>query len=170
MEEIESDYVKVDNMKEMMGPNFIVPDIISTTSNAIDDERVRTIKKIKLESNFYNVFRNTIRVLLGQFKNRKIREEIEEIIKSSYLLYSNKLHEISDKLKKLTKKYISFSNYSEDAIEELSEISNCMIEDNCKEKNYCMRSSEGICKLIISKTNLINNQDNETTYFVKMAD
>ena len=28
MEEIESDYVKVDNMKEMMGPNFISPDII----------------------------------------------------------------------------------------------------------------------------------------------
>ena len=48
MEEIESDYVKVDNMKEMMGPNFIAPDIISTTSNAIDDERVRTIKKNKV--------------------------------------------------------------------------------------------------------------------------
>lgn len=170
MEEIESDYVKVDNMKEMMGPNFISPDIISTTSNAIDDERVRTIKKIKLESNFYNVFRNTIRVLLGQFKNRKIREEVEKIIQSPYLLYSNKLHELSDKLKILTKKYISFSKYSEDSIEQLSEISNCMIDDKCEEKNYCMRSSEGICKLIISKTNLINKQNNEATYFIKMAD
>ena len=33
-----------------------------------------------------------------------------------------------------------------------------------------MRSSEGICKLIISKTNLINKQNNEATYFIKMAD
>jgi hypothetical protein len=167
MEELESDEV---NMKEISGLNFISPDIISTTSNNVDTKRVKTIKKIKLESNFYNVFRNTIRVMLGQFKNRKIRESIEEIIKNPYLLYSNKLRQISDKLKRLTQNYITFSEYSSDIIEQLSEITNCMIEDKCEEKNYCMRKSDGICNLIISKTNLINNQDNEITYFIKMSD
>jgi len=170
MEEIESDYVKIDNMKEIIGPNFISPDIVSTTTDGVDTKRVKSIKRIKLESNFYNVFRNTIRVMLGQFKHRKIRENIEELIKNPYLLYSNKLREITDKLRKLTKNYITFSNYPNEILDELTEITNCMIDEKCEEKKYCMRSTDGICKLVISKRNLINNLDNETTYFVKMSD
>jgi len=167
MQEMESG-----EMKEKTGSSFILPDITSMTSKDLDKKRITTIKKIKLETNFYNVFRNTIRVMLGQFKNRKIRENIEEIIKNPYLLYSNKLREISEKLKKLTKKHITFSEYPDDAISQISEITNCMISesDKCEEKQYCMRSTDGICKLVISKFNLINKQDNEIIYFLKMAD
>ena len=46
-------------------------DVIITTSNKIDEERVDYIKKIKAETNFYNVFRNTIKILLNDYKNSK---------------------------------------------------------------------------------------------------
>ena len=47
------------------------------TQNVVDVEREDYIKKIKLETSFYNVFRNTIRILLNNYENIKIREKIE---------------------------------------------------------------------------------------------
>ena len=45
------------------------------TQTTVDVEREDYIKKIKLETSFYNVFRNTIRILLNNYENIKIREK-----------------------------------------------------------------------------------------------
>ena len=47
-----------------------------TTSNRVvhddvDTERESYIKKIKLETSFYNIFRNTIRILINDYENIK---------------------------------------------------------------------------------------------------
>ena len=58
-----------------------------------DHERIEIVKKIKLETSFYNTFRNTIRILLNQLKFKKIKEDIEETINTPTLSYWEKLEE-----------------------------------------------------------------------------
>ena len=62
-----------------------LPDVIKhklIISNTEDTERIKIIKKIQLETNFYNTFRNTIRILLGRPEYSDLRQEILNIIKS----------------------------------------------------------------------------------------
>ena len=56
----------------------------------IDKERQHSVDKLKLETNFYNVFRNTIRILLNKYENIESKKNIKEII---------------DKFKKIKKHY-----------------------------------------------------------------
>ena len=49
-------------------------------SNKIDEKRLEYVKKIKMESDFYINFRNTVRLELGNYKNKKYRLEIELIL------------------------------------------------------------------------------------------
>ena len=60
--------------------NTILPKNILLKNTNVDKKRVKYINKIKMETNFYNVFRNTIRILLNDYKNIKLREENREII------------------------------------------------------------------------------------------
>ena len=136
-------------MEEVTGHNYILSDTLAETNHEEDNERIKYIKRIKLETNFYNVFRNTIRILLGQFRNRAIREELEQIIKNPYLLYINKLKQINNKLKTLTNKYISFKNYTDNEILNINEITNCMSSNNCDDKT-CSMDENKICKLIFN--------------------
>ena len=61
----------------------------------IIESDVDGIKKIKLETNFYNVFRNTVRILLIDYENIKIKDKIETEIKKQYITYTQKLTNIN---------------------------------------------------------------------------
>ncbi len=157
---------------------YILSDSIITTSQKYDVERVEYIKKIKYETQFYNVFRNTIRILLNDYSNIKLREKIESEMLKDYIIYSQKLQNIIKLLKELVSnkiKFIGDSNY----YKLIDEVSTCIIKDkkSClKSPNLCMLSetgelaNEGLCGLILPKQNLITNKDNENIYFGKMAD
>ena len=80
------------------------------TSNDVDVDRVEYMRKIHLETNFYNVFRNTVRILLNRYENLKIREEIEDTIKGLYSLYDTKLLNVKKLLKDLLGETIIFSD------------------------------------------------------------
>ena len=54
LEELEVVYNKGTN-------NLLITDSELMTSNEVDNERIILIKKIDLENNFYNLFRNTLR-------------------------------------------------------------------------------------------------------------
>lgn len=144
-------------------------DIKIMTKQTIDDDRVKYIKYIKLETGFYNSFRNTVRILLGQYKNRNIKNEIEDIIKSKKLLYVNKLKKIIEKLNKISRKYIDFIDYSDEELNDIDEVSYCLLSEECNTKTYCQQDNN-VCKIKITKTNLINKLDNEEIYFGKLAD
>ena len=66
------------------------------------------IKKIKLESSFYNVFRNTIRILLNNYENIKVREKIEGEMLKEYIIYSDKLLNVNKLLRELVGDKIQF--------------------------------------------------------------
>jgi hypothetical protein len=142
-----------------------------TTRNDVDNVRVDYIKKIRLETNFYNVFRNTIRILLNDYENIKIREKIELEMTKEYIIYSEKLKNINDLLTDLIKNKIQFTG-DENYYKFISEVSTCIVKDNnsCKDTpNLCVVEN-GSCNLILPEKNLITKKENKPIYYGRMAD
>ena len=169
------------NIPSFKNSNYIVnkdsrplvsSDVPITISNEVDKERVDYIKKIKLETNFYNVFRNTIRILLNDYENFKIRQQIEFEMSKDYIIYSQKLKNIDSMLKVLVDDKIQFIG-DENYYKLISEVSTCLVKDSKKcsaTPNLCAVTENGKCKLILPEKNLITNKNNEPIYFTKMAD
>jgi hypothetical protein len=149
--------------------NYIGADIKIQTSQEKDKERIKIIQNIRLESEFFNIFRNQVRITLGEFKNQFKRKDLEKLIKKEDMLYLVKLENISTILKKLIKNVI-FSEYSEEALLNIGNISNCLNKDLCKDKEFCYLTDDDECKLVIPKNNLLNGLDNENIYFIRIAD
>jgi hypothetical protein len=142
------------------------------TQNDVDVERENYIKKIKLETSFYNVFRNTIRILLNNYENIKIREKIESEMLREYIIYSDKLANINRLLRQLVSDKIQFvgdKNY----YKLINEVSTCIVkdEDKCKATpNLCVVAENGKCNIILPERNLITDKENEPIYFGRMSD
>jgi hypothetical protein len=142
------------------------------TENTIDVEREDYIKKIKMETSFYNVFRNTIRILLNNYENIKIREKIESEILKEYIIYSDKLSNIDKLLRQLVDKKIQFigdKNY----YKLIKDVSTCIVKDKdkCRDTpNLCVVTENGNCNLVLPERNLITEKKNEPIYFGRMAD
>jgi hypothetical protein len=142
------------------------------TKNIVDTEREDYIKKIKLETSFYNVFRNTIRILLNNYENIKVREKIESEMLKEYIIYSDKLVNINRLLRQLVGDKIQFIG-DENYYKIINEVSTCIVKDNnkCKDTpNLCVITENGKCNLVLPEKNLITNKENEPIYFGRMAD
>jgi hypothetical protein len=184
-----NNYIINEEIKKDTKP-LIPIDLPVLTNNNVDEERVEAIQKIKMETGFYNVFRNTIRILLNDYENVKIREEIEKVLTKEYIIYSEKLQNINDLLlilvdgKKNKKSIIaSDENEEQDGIIKftgddnyyklINQISTCIVknEDECNETpNLCTFTKDGRCNLILPKNNLITKKRNKPIYFKRMAD
>ena len=152
--------------------NNIIGDNIITTSDEVDAERVDYIRRIKLETNFYNVFRNTIRILINDYENVKMREKIEKEMNKQYIIYSEKLQNINRLLRELVKDKIQFIG-DENYYKLIKEISTCIVKDREKceaAPNFCAVTENGVCNLILPEKNLITGKINETIYYGKMSD
>ena len=139
------------------------------SSTKKDAERLETVKKIKLETNFYNTFRNTVRILLNQYKFKKIKEKIEEKIRDPSISYWIKL----DNIIKLLKNLVSpFTEFVEININDVDAISTCLNfrKDTCNTKFCGFSAAKDICQLLIPKENLISGNDNENIYYGRMSD
>jgi hypothetical protein len=161
-----------DSLKIFNSSNYLIADKeILLSSEKVDDKRVEYIKKLKLETNFMNVFRNTIRILLNEYDNLAIREEIKELANDIGFLYKNKLKKITQYLKNLVNDKVKFEDYN---YEMINEITTCIVNKNDKcESNepLCAVINDGnTCQLAIPKHNLLNGSDNELIYFAKIAD
>ena len=138
-----------------------------------DTERELYIKQIKLETNFYNVFRNTIRILLNNDEHIQLRETIEAEINKKTTLYQDKLEKIVSLLIQLTKHKIDFTenkNYYTKINK--NDISPCIgnTPSDCRQKKICSLLKNDTCSLILPKINLVTGKNNVTIYFGKMAD
>ena len=173
--------VHVDNIKTIRVNNINEPisyplvDQYLLTDDTVDIERITKIKQIRLESHFYNVFRNLMRIVVSYTKHKSTKQEIQQIIASPIELYYDKLLTIERLLNELLNEYLIFAEYDLDTINSLSQIEQCIsLEDgDCNQNSICALSDEasenGICKLILPKLSLINGRDNEVEYFAKLA-
>jgi hypothetical protein len=164
-----------DGLPTITENNHLVADkeIATKPEGTVDKTRERYVRHIRLETNFYNVFRNTARNVLNRPENKGIKDDIEKLISSPFTIYQNKLSQIIAHMKRILSKYISFIRYSKHTLKLVGEISGCITSDDetCGKKSYCLKESGGLCKLLLPQRNLMYPDiDNEIAYFGKLAD
>ena len=160
-----------DGLSEVSGSDHLVADRVAATGQGEDEERERTIRNIKLESNFYNVFRNSVRILLNEGIHREKRAEIESVVRDGELDYSSKLERTDRLLKSLTTGRVEFIDYDPELLDKIGTVSGCLGDHrNCETKPYCAASGGQQCRLLIPKKNLLSGLDNKRVYYGRMAD
>ena len=172
VKDVKEDIPRLSNSNYIFKQNETT-DMHTINNISYDTERTMYIKKLKLETNFYNVFRNTIRLLINDYKNIKLREKIEGVIGTSYLLHSMKQNRIIDLLRELSEGYIMFSDNYDPLL--LEDISSCIMNtsEKCLSKNpVCsVNKINDTCMLVIPLNNLFDSTtENNVVYFAKMAD
>ena len=170
-----------DEIRELRNNNYVVnkennplisSDAIITSTDKIDEKREDYIIKIKLETSFFQIFRNTIRMLLNDYSNLKIRESIEREIKLPYTIYNEKLKTTIELLNELINDMVVFVDDYDYKL--IKDVNTCIVNQSPEkcEKNspLCAVTSNQRCQLILPKHNLLTNSDNEVNYYLKMAD
>ena len=157
-----------DEIKEITDKNYLYIDKSIQTNLSVDDERITMVNNIKLETQFYNSFKNTFKKILGIHRNTIYKAGLLKLINSNSMLFLDKLSNIYNLLKLIGEKYIIFANYDKNILNNIKKISSCLDEDECQ-TSFCMKTNE-ICSLIVPKTNLINGEDNEEIYYNRLAD
>ena len=160
-----------DDLEVLENMDYVNVNKQSLTDQSKDTERENYIKMIKLETSFFDTFRNTIRMMLGQYKHRRVRENIEKIINDPLKTYMYKLRLINSKLRELVGDKVRFSSYDQESLKAISEVTNCYLnnEEKCREKAYCVTTEEG-CVLLIPDVNLISGDNNDAKYYGQVAD
>tara|TARA_B100000524_G_scaffold346329_1_gene246335 strand:+ start:6 stop:1604 length:1599 start_codon:yes stop_codon:yes gene_type:complete len=156
-----------DDLETVNDKNYITVDnnILTNTNPTPRDEFV---KNVKLETNFYNSFKNLTRTVINKIENRKFKVDLRDYINSNEV-YHVKLEKVFELIKELLASYVTFSYYSQEAIDNLPNISSCYNSSKCEE-SFCLKSGVNDCKLNIPQTNLINSLNNETVYFARISD
>ncbi len=162
------------NLKTITNNDMLVADMDTLTNRSVDSKRVQFIKKIQLETNFYNVFRNTIRILFNDYSNSDKRKIIKDECNKRYSLYKHQLDTVIDLLHDLVQDTILFAEtpfYDYKDINE-KELQTCIsrAKDKCETKTSVCKISNNKCQLVLPKKNLVNNTNNELFYYSRMAD
>jgi hypothetical protein len=162
-----------DNIKTVTSNDMLVADMKTLVSSKVDDKRVDFMKRIQLETNFYNVFRNTIRILFNDYINSDKRKAIQEECNKKNVLYIEKLDNVVELLRELVDETIVFveDGFDYRSINE-NEINNCIskVSEKCEEKTMICKIIDNKCVLLLPKENLVTKTDNESYYYKRMAD
>jgi hypothetical protein len=163
--------------------DYNIADSEINTHLKVDPQREKYVKYIYLENNFYNVFRNVVRILINKYENNEIKESLLALIKQtdSEMPYKLKLANLQTEIKRLISKYVTFDSmhYTDAVLESIGEVTtSCLTSlnknpDKCSETKYCVKETddEGRCKMVIPKRNLLNPMhNNEVMYIARLAD
>jgi hypothetical protein len=172
-----------DSLKTFTSNNMLVADIDTLTNTNVDTKRVDFIKRIQLETNFYNVFRNTIRILFNDYLHNEERKKIQKECNNKSILYKEQLDKVVNMLHELVGDSVIFASQSDGYdYNEINEnnIHNCITSniDNdtisntnkCETSGSICRITNDKCTLILPKENLVTGTDNELFYYGRMAD
>ena len=155
-----SDELEIENSDDY----FKVEKAISR--DLIDKKRIDETNKIYLESQYYSIFRSTIRILLSQPINRFLKSQINSII-SSEEIYIKKIENLYNLLRKLGKSHIEFLEIDIKNVDK-DEIMTCFT--NCDDKPNC-KSINNECVLVLPINNLYKKDLlNEKLYYTRISD
>ena len=160
------------NIKTIEDNNLLYVDEKIMMNNTIDKERENSVKMIKLDTLFYNVFRNTIRILLNKYENIQLREIVEKLTKDMFIFYKDKYNTIIGILKQLGKEKIMFTEIEpQEYIKFLDNYSTCatMDEKSCVSNNPLCAYTKNTCQLILPLRGAVSD-NNEILFYGKMAD
>jgi hypothetical protein len=128
-----------DSLKTITSNDMLVADIntLTLTNTDVDTKRVDFIKRIQLETNFYNVFRNTIRILFNDYVHNEERKRIQEECNNKAILYKEQLNKVVRMLHELVGENVIFASQSDGydykSINE-NEIHSCITSDKYNDK------------------------------------
>ena len=69
--------------------------------DSIDEERNMIIKGIELENNFYNLFRNTLRIIINYKIKTKDKMSLLSLLNNSFITYTGKMDKTLNILHKI---------------------------------------------------------------------
>jgi hypothetical protein len=142
-------------------------------------EKQKMVQHIKLETLFYNSFRNSTRIVLNLYKSRNIRENLKKIIFDDKMEYHDKLENAIRELKLLTKDLFVFQTYDDAVLQKIEDIFLCKSDGSCKTQSYCLfkknendttNENADSCQLILPEKHLVNGEDNSKIYYGRLAD
>ena len=157
-----------DELEVIQNKDYLFVDKQIVTSNTQDNERINAVNNIKLETLFYNNFKNTFKKVLNMHKHSIYKNVLKKIINTNSLIFLDKIEQIYNILKEVGSQYIIFANYDSKILNSIKELSLCLDDEECN-TNYCMKTND-VCSLIVPITNLINNESNEILYYTRLAD
>ena len=139
---------------------------------SIDDERDLTIKKIKLESNFYLMFRNLYKIMINKKENEITKNSLKKKLDDFYISYQKKLKSCIGYIKQLLAPLIDWTEI--DANIEIDDLMNCLDlnKTDCENNSLCSITND-TCKMIFPRKNLLYDDDkhlNKDLYYKKLAD
>ena len=153
--------------------NFLKNDQKLLQDTSIDEERNIMVKKIELENNFYNLFRNTLKIIINYKEKSEDKSSILNIVNDITITYLDKISKIRDILHRVLNPVIKFQKIVLDTIEEYEDLITCLglNRRDCKKEVHCfLRQENGECKLIIPRKNLFNEMNNKRNYFLRLTD
>ena len=173
-----------DGLKPLNGSNYVLSDkklqtksivvnpnvgsISNGKSNAIPVPHEET-QNIYLETQFYSVFRSTMRILLNIYRNRFKYRDILELHVDPTILFREKRKKVMEILQEIGEKNIVFQEYDQKVLNGIDEIYNC--QGNCRNKKYCLyKEEDGQCVLLIPDKHLVSGQSNTRIYYMRLAD
>jgi len=148
--------------------NPIVADKTITTTRNVDKAREETMKRIRLEKQFYVAFRSTIRALLNNYIYRSNKLEITRIIESQTHLYPQKVEQLKKAIIELVDDKVIFVDIDMDVLMDLHSVSLC--SEEVGNNTYCLIKENGVAQLSIPKKNLVSQIDNQEMYFIRISD
>jgi hypothetical protein len=155
-------------------PSLKQADYVIETSEKIDEERADYILRIKSETKFYNIFRNSVRVVINDPENAGIKTQIEKELLNKFSLYSFKLKTVSSLLRELMRSKIEFTG-GDTYYVEVNKLATCIGCEKEERGSDSICAISGDCSPILPKHNLLafkrgKIKENEPMYYSKMAD
>ena len=165
----------IEEKETYIGESLLETDILTQLNDNIDTERQMVIKSIELENNFYNLFRNTFKIIINFKENKSIKTEILDTVNNIALSYIEKIRIILEKIHYLLDTQVNFdAEFILDTIDDYNDLITCLglTKTKCDEKSHCtfMRTINGNCVLSLPSINLYSGSNNNNLYFKKLAD
>ena len=152
-----------------------------------DVERVRYVQRIQLETEMYDMFRNSMRIMINKVKHIEKKKRIEDIVFNGSMDHDANVREIMRICREMGDPMIHFTAMQAAALDafiaehqfkrESTAFMRCISAENRIEygAQSCMRTrtanpADGGCIIILPHKNLVNGIDNRTFYYGKLAD
>ena len=151
-----------DGIKAVNRTNYVSveKDILNSKPN---EQRIDIYNRIKLETLFYNAFRNTVKILLNNRLNKDVKKKLIERIKDDKIIYKQKVKDIEQLIRYFVEKYVKFVKYETEALKKIDNISTCFSE-NKNNKSYCaFEKSNNV--LLIPDKHLFSEYENSKIYY-----
>ena len=153
-----------------------------------DAARTRYVQRVQLETEMYELFRNSMRIMINKIKNMDKKKRLENIVHANDgpPHHHDKIREIMRICREMGDPSIQFTTMSDAVLNAFisdhefkprsTAFMRCITAENRVEygPKTCMRTMNpvdgGDCSIILPHKNLINGIDNRTFYYGKLAD